>query len=69
MGNVREDEEPKKAHDANLIRSKKPAQNKKERRESLGKVIALWGNYDIGRIERVDEDDCHGWKMWRWKKV
>ncbi|UCG59377.1 MAG: hypothetical protein JSU70_07665 [Phycisphaerales bacterium] len=45
------------------------AKNKKDRRFALEKCLAgRWKQSDIGRLERVDTTNQHGWRMSRWKK-
>jgi len=36
-----------------------------DRRAVLTWALAnVWANEDIDRIQRIDEDDQHGWAMW-----
>ena len=46
------------------------AKARAERRLALDWCLAhRWVNADIGRLERVDAANWHGWKMWRWKQA
>ncbi|UCD00164.1 MAG: hypothetical protein JSW66_09840 [Phycisphaerales bacterium] len=46
------------------------AANKKDRRVALDSCLnGVWVNRDIGRLERVDTQNWHGWKMWKWKRA
>ncbi len=45
------------------------AANASDRRLALQACLnGRWASADIGRLERVDNDNYHGWLMWRWKK-
>jgi hypothetical protein len=68
MSNVNEDEEPFWVSDLESIG--KPAKTKAERREALDVCLEqFWADLNIGRIERVDEGDAHGWEMRHWRKA
>jgi hypothetical protein len=46
------------------------AKNAADRRLALDWCLAnRWVNANIGRLERVDAANWHGWKMWRWKQA
>jgi hypothetical protein len=46
----------------------RPAKDRAERRAALDWCLNnVWAAADIGRVERVDTDQFHGWRMWRWK--
>lgn len=48
----------------------RPARSRAERRLTLDWCLNnVWAAADVGRIERVDNNTFHGWKMWRWKSV
>ncbi len=57
---------PESASDIAIIG--KDAENEKDRRLALETCLnGIWSNEDIGQLERVDTQNWHGWKMWRWK--
>lgn len=67
MSNVRDDEDPFWVDDLDSIR--RIARNNTERRQALDVCLEdYWPDESIGRIERLDTDDEHGWLMWRWRK-
>ncbi len=44
----------------------KDAETADERRDALCQCLdGVWINEDIARLERRDQDDWHGWLMWR----
>jgi len=67
MSNVVENSQPDyKADDLTPLGC--PAANAAERRATLEWCLNNpWANEDIGRLERVDSSNDHGWKMWKWK--
>jgi len=67
MSNIVEDQQPDYVADS-LTGLGHPATNPSERRITLEWCLKKpWANEDIGRLERLDSGDDHGWKMWKWK--
>jgi len=61
-------EDPAWVADADSIG--KVAKTKAERRQALDACLEeYWSDENIGRIERVDQDQDHGWQMHRWQKA
>lgn len=54
-------------HDVALVGKK--AENAKDRRNSLNKLLLDNPDLDIGILERVDDGKFHYWKVRRWKKA
>ncbi|MCC6670314.1 MAG: hypothetical protein IT458_04590 [Planctomycetes bacterium] len=68
MSNVKDDVDP--AWVADLDSIGKVAKTKAERRQALDACLEqFWSDENIGRIERVDEGEDHGWQMHLWKKA
>lgn len=67
MSNAR-DEDPFWVDDRESIG--RVARNQAERRRALDVCLAeFWADEDVGRLERLDGGEDHGWLMWRWKKA
>lgn len=67
MSNVAEDEPPDYVADDQTDLGH-AASDLRERLTALQWCLdSVWINKNIGRLERVDSDGSHGWKMWKWK--
>lgn len=66
--NVREDEDPFWVADLDSIG--KEAKTKADRRRALEACLEeFWSDENIGRIERIDVEEQHGWEMYRWQRA
>jgi hypothetical protein len=66
MSNVRLDDDSSWVSDLDAIG--RVARTKADRREALDVCLEqYWVDENIGRLERVDDGEDHGWEMWRWQ--